>query len=138
MAHLDDVMSGVAMSTAAPKPEFEDHSTHIMGLHGKSKPYTRVVRRVYLGGSEGCGRAFDRQDTRRGLHPELFKVGRHLRRQARALNEGEPVDPISYGLDLLQGQPPVAPGFLYSDLCCPFDRPGQHTQLDMARDAVRR
>src|SRR5215831_9319352 len=31
------------------QPEFEDHSTRIMGSHGKSKRYTMVVRRVYLG-----------------------------------------------------------------------------------------
>ena len=64
-----------------------------------------VVRRVYLGVSGGCRRAFDRQDTRRGLHPELFEVGRHLRRQARALHQREPMDPVAHGLDLLQGKP---------------------------------
>src|SRR5919202_7107338 len=73
-------------NTVTGLPEFEDHSTPMVGPHGKSQRYTRVVRRVYLGGSEGCGRAVDRQDTRRGLHSELFEVGRHLRRQARALN----------------------------------------------------
>ena len=86
-------------------PEFEDHSTHIVGPHGKSKRYKMVVRRVYLGVSEGCGRAVDRQDTRRGLHPELFEVGRHVRRQTRALHHGEPVGSIADGLDFLQGQP---------------------------------
>src|ERR671925_1760547 len=123
---------------ATGTPEFEDHSTHMVGPHGKSKRYTRVVRRVYLGVSEGCGRVVDRQDTRRGLHAELFEVGRHWRRQARALHQGEPVDPIADGLDLLQGQPQVAPGIPHTELRCPFDQQGQHTELDMARHPVRR
>jgi hypothetical protein len=88
-------------SMESGKPEFEDHSTHMVGPHGKSKRYRMVVRRVYLGVSEGCGRAFDRQDTRRGLHSELFEVGRHVRRQARALHHGEPVDLRADSLDLL-------------------------------------
>src|SRR5262245_53224610 len=83
-------------------PEFEDHSTRIVGPHGKSTRYTMVVRRVYLGVAGGCRRAFDRQDTRRRLHPELFEVGRHLRRQACALHQREPMDPVAHGLDLLQ------------------------------------
>src|SRR5215475_11387076 len=30
-------------------PEFEVHSTHMVGPHGKSKCYRMIVRRVYLG-----------------------------------------------------------------------------------------
>ena len=118
------------------RPEFEDHSTHMVGAHGKSTRYTMVVRRVYLGVSGGCRRAFDRQDTRRGLHPELFEVGRHLRRQARALHQREPMDPVAHGLDLLQGKPQVAPGIPHTDLRRPFKQQGQHTELNMTRNPV--
>jgi hypothetical protein len=62
------------------QPEFEDHSTHSVEPHRKSKRYTGVVRRVYLGIAGGCGRTFDGKNTRRGLHPELFEVGQHWRR----------------------------------------------------------
>jgi hypothetical protein len=34
----------------------------------KSKRYTMVVRRVYLGILGGCGRIFDRKNARRGLY----------------------------------------------------------------------
>src|SRR5262249_1372065 len=113
------------------EPEFEDHSTYIVGPHGKSKRYTRVGRRVYLGIAGGCGRTFDGNNERRGLRPELFEVGRHVRRQVRALHNGEPVDPIADGLDLLQGKPQVAPGIPHTDLRRPLKEQGQHTELDM-------
>jgi hypothetical protein len=46
-------------------PEFEDHSTPIVEPHRKSKRYTMVLRRVYLGISGGCDE-FSIERTRGG------------------------------------------------------------------------